>query len=48
MWVSSSRVSASKSTISSSRLRNSGLNDDRTTASTDSRFFSASSVGSTR
>ena len=42
------RVSASNWTISSSRLRNSGLNDARTAASTDSRFLSGSSVGSTR
>ena len=48
MCASSSRVSASKMTISSSRLRNSGLNDWRTTPSTDSCFFSGSSVGSTR
>ncbi len=39
--------SASNSTISSSRLRNSGLNDGRTTAMTASRFFASSSVGST-
>ena len=48
MRASSSWVSASKTTISSSRLRNSGLNDARTVASTDSFFFSASRVGSTR
>ena len=41
-------VSASKMTISSSRLTNSGLNDCRTTASTDSFFLSGSRVGSTR
>ena len=49
MWVELVLASARRRcTISSSRLRNSGLNDDRTIAITDSRFLSASSVGSTR
>jgi hypothetical protein len=48
MWVSCSLVSASKTTISSSRLRNSGLKLARTAAITDSRCASRSSVGSVR
>src|SRR5829696_6851477 len=48
MWVSSSLDRASKTTISSSRFRNSGLKLARTTDSTESRLACGSRVGSTR